>query len=92
MTETAEEGPAPRLCEIRKAYPEQEYGFNLHAERGKGQFIGQVDPQSPAHAAGLKAGDRIVAVNQHLIQQDSHKQVRVSAPPHTHLHQHAASV
>ncbi|VDK70851.1 unnamed protein product, partial [Gongylonema pulchrum] len=26
----------------------QEYGYNLHAEKGKPQFVGTVDPGSPA--------------------------------------------
>jgi S1-C subfamily serine protease len=36
----------------------------LHAERDrKGQFIGQIDANSPAEAGGLKDGDRIIEVN-----------------------------
>lgn len=40
--------PSPRLCVIKKEFENQEYGFNLHAERGKGQFVGAVDKGSPA--------------------------------------------
>jgi len=28
-----------------------------------GQFIGKVDPNSPAEAAGLREGDKIIEVN-----------------------------
>lgn len=40
--------PSPRLCLIKKYDETQEYGFNLHAERGKGQFVGAVDDGSAA--------------------------------------------
>ncbi len=51
------------------------YGFNLHAEKNKpGQFIGKVDPNSPAEDAGLQDGDRIVEVNGVNISQENHKQ------------------
>lgn len=67
--------PSPRVCLVKKDWPEQEYGYNLHAERGKGQFIGNVDAGSPADKAGLVAGDRIYAVNGVSIVNESHKQV-----------------
>jgi len=53
-----------RLC-VLGTWPDfTGYGFNLHAERAKpAQYIGKVDAQSPAEAAGLREGDRIVAVN-----------------------------
>ncbi|VDP12443.1 unnamed protein product [Soboliphyme baturini] len=69
------DAPRPRECHIIKTYPEQEYGFNLHAEIGKRQYIGSVDPESPAETAGLKPGDRILAVNGMSIKQEPHKQV-----------------
>jgi hypothetical protein len=48
----------------------------LHAEKGKpGQYIGKVDEGSPAEAAGLKQGDRIVEVNGVNIANENHKQV-----------------
>ena len=40
-----------------------------------GQFIGKVDPDSPAEQAGLKIGDRIVEVNGVNVEHDNHKQV-----------------
>uniref|UniRef100_A0A023F7J4 Putative na+/h+ exchange regulatory cofactor nhe-rf1-like protein n=1 Tax=Triatoma infestans TaxID=30076 RepID=A0A023F7J4_TRIIF len=65
-----------RLCHIYKWDHFEGYGFNLHAEKGKpGQYIGKVDEGSPAEAAGLKEGDRIIEVNGINIAQDNHKQV-----------------
>ncbi|KAK9497327.1 hypothetical protein O3M35_004666 [Rhynocoris fuscipes] len=65
-----------RLCHIHKWDHFEGYGFNLHAEKGKpGQYIGKVDDNSPADAAGLKEGDRIIEVNGVNISLDNHKQV-----------------
>ena len=58
------DAPPPRLCHVIKRPDFPGYGFNLHAERTRpGQFIGKVDEGSPAEAAGLREGDRIVEVN-----------------------------
>ncbi|XP_076471985.1 Na(+)/H(+) exchange regulatory cofactor NHE-RF2-like isoform X2 [Babylonia areolata] len=66
----------PRLCHIVRWPDFNGYGFNLHAEKGKaGQFIGKVDPGSPAEAAGLREGDRIVEVNGINIGNENHQQV-----------------
>ncbi|XP_025086043.1 Na(+)/H(+) exchange regulatory cofactor NHE-RF1-like isoform X2 [Pomacea canaliculata] len=66
----------PRLCHIVRWSDFVGYGFNLHAEKGKaGQFIGKVDEGSPAEAAGLKQGDRIVEVNGVNIGNENHQQV-----------------
>jgi len=76
--------PAPRLCHIRKVPDFDGYGFNLHAERGKpGQFIGSVDDGSPAAAAGLRDGDRILEVNGTNVALENHQQVveRIKAVP-----------
>ncbi|KAK7601316.1 hypothetical protein V9T40_008757 [Parthenolecanium corni] len=65
-----------RLCHIVKWPDFDGYGFNLHAEKGKpGQYIGKVDGGSPAEAAGLKEGDRIIEVNGVNISNENHKQV-----------------
>ena len=66
----------PRKCHVVK-WPEfTGYGFNLHAEKGKaGQYIGKVDPGSPAETAGLRDGDRIVEVNSVNIGNENHQQV-----------------
>ncbi|KAF2884590.1 hypothetical protein ILUMI_21593 [Ignelater luminosus] len=68
--------PNARLCHIMKWDHFDGYGFNLHAEKGKpGQYIGKVDEGSPAEAAGLRQGDRILEVNGHSIADKTHKQV-----------------
>ena len=53
----------------------QEYGYNLHAEKGRGQFVGLVDKGSVADIGGLQTGDRIYAINGHSIVGESHKKV-----------------
>ncbi|XP_035510777.1 Na(+)/H(+) exchange regulatory cofactor NHE-RF2 [Morone saxatilis] len=64
----------PRLCLMAKG--ENGYGFHLHGEKGKsGQFIRKVEPGSPAEAAGLRAGDRVVAVNGVNVEKETHHQV-----------------
>lgn len=63
----------PRLCLMTKE--EKGYGFHLHGEKGKsGQFIRKVEPGSPAEAAGMRAGDRVVAVNGVNVEKQTHHQ------------------
>ncbi|KAH8321829.1 hypothetical protein KR067_003117 [Drosophila pandora] len=65
-----------KTCHIVKRPDFDGYGFNLHSEKVKpGQFIGKVDAGSPAEAAGLKEGDRILEVNGVSIGSETHKQV-----------------
>ncbi|KAM9336206.1 Na(+)/H(+) exchange regulatory cofactor NHE-RF1a [Symphorus nematophorus] len=64
----------PRLCVLEKNA--SGYGFHLHGEKGKtGQFIRLVEPDTPADAAGLLAGDRLVFVNGESVEGESHQQV-----------------
>ncbi|CAD6196743.1 unnamed protein product [Caenorhabditis auriculariae] len=70
-----DDAPPPRLCIVEKREGETEYGYNLHAEKERGQFVGLVDPSSPAERGGLKQGDRIFAVNGHSIVGENHKKV-----------------
>lgn len=64
----------PRLCVLEKG--PSGYGFHLHGEKGKtGQFIRLVEADTPASAAGLLAGDRLVFVNGESVEGDSHQQV-----------------
>lgn len=63
----------PRLCVMAKG--ETGYGFHLHGEKGKtGQFIRKVEPASPAEESGLRAGDRVVAVNGVNVEKETHHQ------------------
>uniref|UniRef100_A0A1I7X734 PDZ domain-containing protein n=1 Tax=Heterorhabditis bacteriophora TaxID=37862 RepID=A0A1I7X734_HETBA len=75
MVQLPDDAPSPRLCVIEKTSVNQEYGYNLHAEKGRGQFVGMVDKNSPAELGGLRMGDRIFAVNGHSIVGESHKKV-----------------
>ncbi|XP_028842311.1 Na(+)/H(+) exchange regulatory cofactor NHE-RF2 isoform X2 [Denticeps clupeoides] len=64
----------PRLCLMTKGG--SGYGFHLHGEKGKsGQYIRKVEPDSPAEAAGLRAGDRVVEVNGDNVERETHHQV-----------------
>lgn len=64
----------PRLCVMAKE--ENGYGFHLHGEKGKsGQYIRKVETGSPAEASGLRAGDRVVAVNGVNVEKETHHQV-----------------
>lgn len=65
-----------RLCHVIKRCNFDGYGFNLHSEKGKpGQYIGKIDDDSPAEAAGLRESDRIIEVNSVNIGTETHKQV-----------------
>lgn len=64
----------PRLCVLEKVG--DSYGFHLHTEKGKsGQFIRLVEPDTPASASGLLAGDRLMFVNGKNVEDESHQQV-----------------
>ena len=68
--------PPPRLCHLVKWEDFEGYGFNLYAEKSKpGQYIGEIDPDSPAEAAGLQEGDRIIEVNGVNVNMENHRQV-----------------
>lgn len=80
----SDDAPRPRKAHVKKRSDFNGYGFNLHAEKGKaGQFIGKVDAGSPAQAAGLFEGDRIIEVNGTNIGNENHQQVvqRIKAVP-----------
>lgn len=64
----------PRLCVLNRAGGD--YGFHLHTDRGKsGQFIRLVEPDTPAFASGLRAGDRLMFVNGENVEEENHQQV-----------------
>ncbi|XP_069510965.1 Na(+)/H(+) exchange regulatory cofactor NHE-RF1 [Ambystoma mexicanum] len=70
-------GPAeelPRLCCLEKG-PDG-YGFHLHGQKDRqGQFIRLVESGSAASSAGLRPADRLVEVNGHNVETESHQQV-----------------
>merc|ERR1712154_347574 len=67
---------APRECRVVKSEEYVGYGFNLYQEKNKpGQYIGRIEPGSPADKAGLKENDRLVEVNNVNIAGENHKQV-----------------
>ena len=68
--------PPPRLCHLVKWPTFEGFGFNLYAEKKKpGQYIGEIDSDSPAEAAGLREGDRIIEVNGVNVNLENHRQV-----------------
>ena len=74
--EIEEVGPSPRLGTLRIRPDFQGFGFNLHAERHiPGQFVGKVEPGSPADEAGLRKGDHIIEVNGRNMQDSTHTEV-----------------
>ena len=73
---TATEAHRARLCHLRMWNDGHGYGFNMQAQRGRsGHFVSDVDAGSPAEAAGLRDGDRIVAVNGDNVEQATHRDV-----------------
>lgn len=76
--------PEPRLCHIIKWRADAGYGFHLLADKKRvGHFIGKVDVDTPAEAAGLRVSDRIIEVNGHNVTTETHKQIveRIKAVP-----------
>ncbi|PIO64747.1 PDZ/DHR/GLGF domain protein [Teladorsagia circumcincta] len=62
--------------EQEKSSQGEEFGFNLHAEKGRGHFIGTVDQGGIGDRAGLRMGQRIVGVNGMLVYPNTpHKEV-----------------
>lgn len=70
-----QDAPSARICLVQKVDPRDEYGFNLHAEKSKGQYVGSVDANSPADFGGLKEDDRIIGVNGDIVTGLPHKEV-----------------
>ena len=76
LTTPAVQVPSPRLYILRKWPDFMGYGFDLYDEKNNpGHMIGGIDPGSPAQAAGLQKGDKIIEVNGQNVLEDSHQQV-----------------
>lgn len=86
-----EESPPynPRMCHLRKWPDFSGYGFNLHADKEHGQFIGSIDPDSPAEVGGLKDGDQIIEVDgvnvESLTHQDTIQRIKAGGDETTML-------
>ena len=64
----------PRLTHLNLSPDFQGYGFDLQNEKDRnGHFIGQIEPDSPAGSTDLRSGDRVVEVNGHNVEDDSHQ-------------------
>lgn len=65
-----------RLCHLKKSNSTAEYGFNILSKRKDlCQYIGKVDPNTPAHAAGLKSEDKIIEINNINVHNFNHEQI-----------------
>ncbi|KAH6940784.1 hypothetical protein HPB50_006551 [Hyalomma asiaticum] len=76
--------PAARLCHLVRRPDFDGYGFNLHADKQrKLQYVGAVDPGSPAETAGLRANDTIVEVNGVNVEGTNHRDIveRIKSVP-----------
>ncbi|XP_015794984.1 uncharacterized protein LOC107371419 [Tetranychus urticae] len=70
-----DDAPRPRLCSISKD-PDGVFGFTLNTyEKGRVKLIADIDPGSPAEAAGLLQWDRVIEVNGVNINIENHAQV-----------------
>ena len=68
--------PLPRLCHMKLTRDHTGYGFNLKSKRERlCQFIGKVDPNTPAFLAGLRDNDRIVEINCKNVESSSHERI-----------------
>lgn len=76
--------PRAKLCELCKWEDFDGYGFSLHGIKGRiGQFIREVDPDSPAYAGGIRDDDFLVEVNGINVLSEPHMEVveRIKANP-----------
>ncbi|XP_037003073.2 Na(+)/H(+) exchange regulatory cofactor NHE-RF4 isoform X2 [Artibeus jamaicensis] len=70
----------PRFCLLSKEEG-RSFGFHLHQELGKASHVVcRVEPGSSAQQQGLREGDRILAVNNHVVEhEDAEVVLRIQA-------------
>jgi len=65
-----------RVCRLKKKKNFNGYGFNLETKsESRCQYIGIVDPKSPASLSGLRGGDKIIEINNINIEFFNHDQI-----------------
>lgn len=67
----------PRFCLLSKEKG-RTFGFHLQQELGRaGHVVSMVEPGTSAQRQGLRAGDRILGVNNHVVEREDHAVVRL---------------
>lgn len=67
----------PRFCLLSKE-EEKSFGFHLQQQLGKADHVVcRVDPGSSAQRQGLREGDRILAVNNNIVEHEDYAVVRL---------------
>ncbi|XP_070346198.1 Na(+)/H(+) exchange regulatory cofactor NHE-RF4 isoform X2 [Equus asinus] len=74
----------PRFCLLSKEKG-RTFGFHLQQELGRaGHVVSMVEPGTSAQRQGLRAGDRILGVNNHVVEREDHavvvRRIRASGP------------
>lgn len=65
-----------RLCHMKKRADETGYGFNIMSKRDKlCQYVGKVDPGTPAYESGLRTGDKIIEIDNKNVAEMSYVQI-----------------
>lgn len=71
----------PRFCLLSKEEGKS-FGFHLQQERGRtGHVVCRVEPGTSAQHQGLREGDRILGVNNHVVEHEDHLVVRLGWDP-----------
>lgn len=71
---TAKKFNGPRMIVMDKS--SDGYGFHMYTNKQlNGQYIKSVNPKSPAHRAGILAGDHVIAVDGFNVEKLTHQEV-----------------
>lgn len=69
--------PRPRFCLLSKEEG-RGFGFHLQQELGRpGPVVCRVEPGTSAQSQGLREGDRILGVNDHVVECEGYAEVRL---------------